>query len=375
MTDKRDDQILRDTIVKVDLGKLKHNMKLIKDMVGPDTAVMAVVKANGYGLGAVGIAPALMESGASYLAVATLSEAVELRRNYPGYPLFILGHTPDRFLHVVVEQNITQTIFSLEQAKIMDDACARTGKTAKVHIKVDTGFHRLGKMPSPEYAEEVRQICALEHIEVEGIFTHLALVNDEEDEKQYNLFMNFVEQLESMGCSFKYKHMADSIACVDFPKYRLDMIRPGALIYGMRGFHKGFLPVEQAISFSTRISQLHQVKAGEGVSYDYLWKAPEDSVIATLPFGYADGYPRNLRDKGYVIIRGQKAPLVGVLCMDQCMADVTDIPGVSTGDEAVIYGDGSDGSMTIEEASKLAGTNKNDIIARITARPPRVYTE
>ena len=151
------------------------------------------------------------------------------------------------------------------------------------------------------------------------------------------------------------------------------MIRPGALIYGMVGYHKGHLDVKQAMTFKTAISQLHHVQKGEGVSYDYLWKADRDSIIATLPFGYADGYPRNLRDKGYVIINGVKAPLVGVICMDQCMADVTDVPDVCEGMEAVIYGDGSDGSMTIAEASTLAGTNKNDIIARITARPPRVY--
>ena len=141
----------------------------------------------------------------------------------------------------------------------------------------------------------------------------------------------------------------------------------------MVGYHKGHLDVKQAMTFKTVISQLHHVPKGEGVSYDYLWKADRDSIIATLPFGYADGYPRNLRDKGYVIVNGVKAPLVGVICMDQCMADVTDVPDVCEGMEAVIYGDGTDGSMTIAEASALAGTNKNDIIARISARPPRVY--
>lgn len=368
---KRED--LRDTQIIVDLDKIEENMRLINNIVGEEIAVMAVVKANGYGHGAVSIAPALMQCGVKYLAVATLTEALELRAVFPSYPLFILGHTPDRLLHYVVEKNITQTIFSLEQAQLLGSLAKVLNKTARVHIKVDTGFHRLGKSPSASFADEVCKICAVANVEAEGIFSHLALVNEEENEKQYRLFCDFIERLESRGCHFKYKHIADSIATVDYPRYRMNMVRPGALIYGMRGFHIGFLPVQQVLTFRTAISELHAVPKGQGVGYDYLWKAPRDSIVATLPFGYADGYPRNLRDKGYVIINGVKAPLVGVICMDQCMADVTEVPNVTVGIEAIIYGDGEDGSMTIDKAAKLAGTNKNDIIARLPARPPRKY--
>ncbi|MGN0721474.1 MAG: alanine racemase [Anaerovoracaceae bacterium] len=366
-------KLLRDTRVEVDLGRISYNMQQIKQMAGPEVAVMPVIKANGYGHGAAAIAQTLIEEGAAYLAVATLTEALELKAANCLWPVFIMGHTPDRLLHHVVENDITQTIFSLEQAELLNELAGKSGKRAKVHIKVDTGFHRLGKVPSDFFADEICRIFDLPDVEVEGIFTHLALTGDAENEVQFRLFTDFTAELESRGCRFRYKHLADSIACVDFPEYRLNMIRPGALIYGMVGYHKGHLDVKQAMTFKTAISQLHHVQKGEGVSYDYLWKADRDSIIATLPFGYADGYPRNLRDKGYVIINGVKAPLVGVICMDQCMADVTDVPDVCEGMEAVIYGDGSDGSMTIAEASTLAGTNKNDIIARITARPPRVY--
>ena len=369
------EEILRDTYVKVDLGRIAENMALIREMAGPAVAVMPVIKANGYGHGAVEIAPVLMESGAAYLAVATLTEALELRAAYPGYPLFILGHTPDRLLRHVVENRITQTVFTLEQAAKLAALAREAHTTAKVHVKVDTGFHRLGQIPSEAFAEEICQMFRLEGLEVEGIFSHLALSGDEEDEAQFSLFTGFVQELEQRGCTFRYQHLADSIACVDAPRYRLNMIRPGALIYGMIGFTKGCLPVRQALTFRTAVSQLHRIPAGEGVSYDYAWKAQRDSLIATLPFGYADGYPRNMCGKGYVVINGKKAPLVGVLCMDQCMADVTDVDGVCEGAEAIIYGDGSDGSMTIEEAAKLAGTNKNEIIARIMARPPRVYVK
>lgn len=364
---------LRDTQMIVDLDRIGENVRLISEMAGPATAIMAVIKANGYGHGAVGIAPTLIEKGVRYLAVATLTEALELREAFPSYPLFILGYTPDRLLHHIVERNITQTIFSLDQAKLLGSLAKKLDKTARVHIKVDTGFHRLGKEPSQSFADEICEIFAVENLEAEGIFSHLALVSDEENEKQYQTFCNFIEALESRGCEFKYKHIADSIATVDYPRYRMNMVRPGALLYGMRGFHSGFLPVQQALTFRTAISQLHKVPKGAGIGYDYLWKAHRDSLVATLPFGYADGYPRNLRDKGYVVISGVKVPVIGVICMDQCMADVTDVPNVSAGMEAIIYGDGQDGSMTIEEAAKLAETNKNDIIARIPARPPRKY--
>ena len=364
---------LRDTQIIVDTKKVSKNMRLIKELVGEDVEVMAVVKANGYGHGSVGIAPALMEAGAYALAVATLTEALELKEAYPEYSVFIMGHTPDRLLHHVVKNDIIQTVFDINQVKLLGELAKKSNKTATVHIKLDTGFHRLGQMPTDEYLEEVSQMFQVENVTVDGIFSHLALVNDEENLKQYQLMVDFINKVEERGFKFRFKHIADSIATVDYPEYHMNMVRAGALIYGMRGFHKGFLPVDQVMTFRTAISQLHHIKAGEGVSYDYLWKAERDSIVATLPFGYADGYPRNLRDKGYVIINGTKAPILGVICMDQCIADVTDVPNVKAGMEAIIYGDGTDGSMTIDEASKLAGTNKNDIIARFPQRPLRQY--
>ncbi len=369
-----EDRILRDTQIVIDLSRIAKNIKLIKNMIGPDVALMAVVKANAYGLGALPIAPTIIENGAEYLAVATLSEAVQLKEAYPQYPVFILGHTPIRYMYVVAEHGITQTVFSYEQAKVLSDSSIKLGKKTRVHIKVDTGFHRLGKAPSAEYADEIIRMYSLPGIEIEGIFSHLALASDENDRMQYKELSDFIALLESRGCTFRYKHIADSIACVDYPEFRMNMVRPGALIYGMIGYSKGSLPVEQAISFKSAISQIHRIRKGEGVGYDFLWTAERDSVVATLPFGYADGYPRQMRDKGYVIINGKKAPIIGVLCMDQVVADVTDIPDAEEGSVAVIYGDGTDGSMTIARAAEDLGTNKNDILCRLTARPPRIYT-
>lgn len=364
---------LRDTQLIIDLEKIKKNIEVVKEIIGPDVAFMPVIKANGYGHGAVGIAPAIMETKPAYLAVATLSEAVELKEAYPDFPVFVMGHTPDQYLPYVVEYDIAITVFTLNQVQLLGQLAKEAGKTATVHVKVDTGFHRLGCLPSKEFAEEIRQMFKVEHVNVEGIFSHLALTNEEENDKQYDMFCNFIDEIKASGYDFKYKHIADSIATVDYPQYHMNMVRPGAIIYGMKRNEAATVPVEPAITFKTAISQLHNIKAGEGVSYDYLWKAEKDSVVATLPFGYADGYPRNLRDKGYVIINGTKCPIVGVICMDQCIADVTEVANVEEGMEAIIYGDGKDGSMTIAEAASLSGTNKNEIIARFLARPERVF--
>ena len=222
-----EDRILRDTQIVIDLSRIAKNIKLIKNMIGPDVALMAVVKANAYGLGALPIAPIIIENGAEYLAVATLSEAVQLKEAYPQYPVFILGHTPIRYMDVVAEYGITQTVFSYEQAKVLSDSSIKLGKKTRVHIKVDTGFHRLGKAPSAEYADEIIRMYSLPGIEIEGIFSHLALASDENDRMQYKELSDFIALLESRGCTFRYKHIADSIAYVDYPEFRMNIIRPG----------------------------------------------------------------------------------------------------------------------------------------------------
>ena len=365
--------LYRDTVIEIDLDKIAYNMHSIKQMVGDDIAIAAVVKANGYGHGAVGIAKVLIENKADYLAVAALNEAIDLRRHFESYNILIMGYTPDEYLEHVVKYNITQTIFSLRQANILDELSKKYNKISNVHIKYDTGFNRIGYRACDESIDEIEKICKLKNINVEGIFSHLALVNDDENYNQYTKLKYAINELEKRGLTFKYKHIADSIAAVDYPEYRMNMIRPGAIIYGLKGFHKGELDLKQAITFKTKIYHIKELRAGEGVSYDYTWKAERDSIIGTLPFGYADGYPRNLRSKGYVTIHGQKAPILGIICMDQCMVDLTDIPQARVGDEAIIYSDGSYNTMSIHEASILAGTNKNEIVSRISVRTPRVY--
>lgn len=365
--------ILRDTFLEVNLDNIEYNIKKIKELIGKDVAIAAVLKANAYGHGAVDIAPTVIESGADVIAVAALTEALELRKHYKDYNILIMGYTSNLNLEYVVENNITQTIFSYEQAEILNKLGSKYNKKPKVHIKYDTGFNRLGFKDCSKSIEEIIKISKLKSVEIEGIFSHFALKNKETDKEQYDKFLKIINILEDKGVHIKYKHICDSIAGVDYPEYRLNMIRPGAIIYGLKSYNNDNFKLKQTITFKTRISYIKKIEKGEGVSYDFLWEAKRDSMIATLPFGYADGYPRNMRNKGKVTINGKQAPIIGVICMDQCMVDITEIPEAKVGDEVIIYSDGSNNTMSVQQISELAETNKNEIVSRITRRTPRVY--
>ena len=363
--------IIGDTTIHISLKKLGENLDSLRRLVGPEVAVMAVIKANGYGHGATEIAPTLLAHGAQYLAVARLEEAIPLREAYPDAPLFVLGYTPDRLLPLAVEHNITLTIFSTHQAHLLGKLAGERNCRATVHLKVETGFNRLGT----DDMAELLEILRAPGIFAEGIYSHLALKDRPSDEVQLARFLDIVSKLEDEGYSFRYRHIADSISAVDYPDFRLNMIRPGAVLYGMKGFESDTLTVQPVMSMQTRIARLRHISAGEGVGYDLAWQAQRDSVIATLPFGYGDGYPRALGGKGFVTIRGHKCPLVGILCMDQCVADVTDVPNAAEGDPVIIYGDGSNNTLSVAQAAQLAGCNKNEILCRLTQRPARIYED
>lgn len=358
-----------DTTIHVSLKKLAQNLDALRELVGKKTAVMAVIKGNGYGHGAKEIVPTLLAHGARYLAVARLEEALPLREAYPDAPLFVLGYTPDRLLETAVANRITLTIFTKHQAQLLSKAAQKLNTEAIVHLKVETGFNRLGT----DDLDELRTILHTPYLHAEGIYSHLALKDRDSDLVQLKRFLSLVNALESEGFHFRCRHIADSISAVDYPDFRLDMVRPGALLYGMKSFESDDITVEPIMSMHTRIARLRSIPAGEGVGYDLDWVAQRPSVIATLPFGYADGIPRALGGKGYVTIHGCKCPLVGVMCMDQCVADVTDVPHVQEGDEVIIYGDGSGNTLSVAEAAQLAGCNKNEILCRLTARPARIY--
>lgn len=368
-----DRDLIRGTRVEINLDNIEFNIKEIRKLIGGNVSIAAVLKANAYGHGAVEIVKTVIDSGADVIAVATLSEALELRNNFNNIELLIMGHTPNRQLKFVIDNNIIQTVFSYNQAKILSEYARETKKEARVHIKYDTGFNRLGFRDCDDSIEEIIKINELPSIKIEGIFSHLALKNYIEDKKQFDKFTKVIEKLKSKGLKFKYDHICDSISGVDYPDFRLNMIRPGAIIYGLKSYKNKEFILKQALTFKSEISYIKEIKKGESVGYDFSWTADRDSIIGTLPFGYADGYPRNMTKKGEVTIRGVKAPIIGKVCMDQCMVDLTDIPSALEGDVVIVYFDGSNNTVSIQEMSELAETNKNEIVGRISRRVPRVY--
>ena len=366
--------LLRETYIEINLDRIEHNIRAIREMCGPSTNIGAVVKADAYGHGAVALAPVLMENGADLLCVATLSEGIELKQHFPNYPVLLMGLTRNEYFDDVLHYHLIQTIDTFEQAAALSQSAVKHKQTAHIHIKIDTGFHRLGFLVNEESIDQIEAISHLPNIVIDGIFTHLVLLDNKTNEEQFQLFLSVKETLDNRNIHIPCWHIADSIAGVDYPQYRMDGIRAGAILYGLKGFHKGELELRQAISFKSRINHITHIRAGEGVSYDFTWRAEKDTQIATLPFGYADGYPRNMHGKGWVTLHGKRVPIVGVICMDQCMVDLYEVPVACVGDEVIIYGDGSANTMSIQEAALLAETNKNDIVSRLTRRPPRVYT-
>lgn len=364
---------LRDTVVEINLDNMKYNIETIKKLVDNDVSIAAVVKANAYGHGVIEVSKFLIENGVKYLAVATLTEAIEIRKNIKDHPILIMGYTQNENLKYIEEYDLTQTIFSLEQGRLLSELGREKNKSIKIHIKYDTGFNRLGFKDNPRSLLSIEEICNLEFLDVEGIFSHLALRNREDDYDQFHRFTKVLKELSSKGISFKYKHISDSIAAVRYPEFHLSMIRPGAIIYGLKSIKEKNLVLKPVMTFKTRITNLKTISKGEMISYDDSWTAKEETFVATLPFGYADGYPRNLNKKGSVTINGKKASILGVICMDQCMVDVSEIPDVKVGDEAIIFSDGNNNTISIQTLSELANTNKNDIVSRISRRSPRIY--
>jgi len=373
--------MMRSTRLEVDLDVIRDNLHAVRGMLvdTPRTAsaavprVAAVLKADAYGLGAVRVAETLLEEGVDMLAVACLPEALELRRHYPQAPILVMGHTPDEYLGLAAEHGVTATLFGVEQARILSRAAAGRGRRAAVHVKIDTGMHRLGMTPDPGSVETLSRMAELPGLRLEGIFTHLALRDADSDRRQFDLFLDVVAGAEARGLSFPLRHVCDSIGLMRYPDYRLDMVRVGAVLYGVRPMRTPLYPdleIREAAVLRTRIARLARLAEGEGVSYDSSWTAPAGgALVATLPVGYADGYRRCLSNKAQVVVRGRRAPVVGLICMDQLMVDVSGVPSVREGDEAFLLG----GGIGILEAADWAGTNRNEVLSSIGRRVPRVY--
>ena len=372
------DKIMRPVWAEIDLDAVKFNIENIKK-ISNDREVVAVVKADAYGHGAVDIIPTLLENGASRLAVAMISEALELRRNNIKAPIMILGYTPLEYGKELIESDIEQTVYDLDYAKELSKIAESLGKKAKIHIAIDTGMGRIGFLPGKETVSVIEEIVKLEGIDTIGMFTHFATA-DEKDKtytyEQFNKIKGIIESLKDRKIEIPFKHVSNSGAIMDMPETFLEGVRAGIILYGYYPsdeVDKSKLPLKKVLTLKTRVSHVKELEKDMYISYGRTFKTLRKSIIATIPVGYADGYSRLLSGKAKVIINGKAAPVVGRICMDQCMVDVTDIGEVKVGDEVVLLGEDNGIKYDADDMARDMGTINYEIICMLKQRIPRVY--
>ncbi|MGE5483645.1 MAG: alanine racemase [Ignavibacteriales bacterium] len=361
---------IRPAWVEVDLDAIGRNIQRFRRLTGDGVSIMAVVKANGYGHGAVEVARASLEAGAGWLGVAMLSEALELRRAKITAPILILGYTPEEQAESVVVHDLTQAVWTPSMAAAMLEAGRNVGKPARMHLKIDTGMSRIGARPGEELASVVRAIKGAGCHQVDGAFTHFPAADTDPafTEHQFATFMGAIEQIRGQGVFPGILHCCNSAALLLYPRYHLDMVRPGIAVYGYPPVPAEGLDVP--LTLRARLSHVKQVSPGATVGYGRTFRATSEMVVGTVPVGYADGYRRQLSNSGEVSAMGVRAPIAGRVCMDQFMVDLSRIPGARAGDEIVLMGGpGPSG----EDIAALAGTIVNDVLTGLSPRLPRVY--
>ena len=372
------EQLLRRTWAEIDLDALEHNFKTLQERVGPDTGVVGVVKADAYGHGALQVAGTLENLGAAYLAVSSLDEGRELRHSGITMPILILGHTPEAYVPQLLEYDMTQAITCEAKAVAYNQAAAACGGILRTHIKVDTGMSRLGFLCAGRHFDEgvagAVRACRMPHLDVEGIFTHFA-VSDEpgaENEaftrQQFDLFSRFVGELEAQGCTFRLRHCANSGAVVHYPEMKLDMVRPGILLYGC-GEGAEELDLRPVMSLKTTVSTIKVFDPDCTISYGRLYRTDRPTRTGVLPIGYADGFFRCLSNRCTVMTEDGPAPVLGRICMDMCMIDLSDKPDVQVGSDVEIFGQRS----RVDDLAALAGTIPYELTCAVSKRVPRVY--
>ena len=372
------DKIMRPVWAEIDLDILANNMRNIKKLAG-NKEVMAVVKADAYGHGALDVAPCLLENGASRLAVAMLTEAVELRNNNITAPIMILGYTPLYLGEELINYDIEQTIYDLDYAKELSSLALSLNKKAKVHIALDTGMGRIGFLPTDESFKAICEICTLDGLDVIGIFTHFSS-SDEKDKDytqyQFNQIYDFINKLEDAGVNIPLKHASNSAAIIDLPNTYLDAVRAGIILYGYypsNEVEKENLSIKPALTLKARIAHVKELESGMYISYNRTFKTSRKSKIATIPIGYADGYIRTLKHEAKVIVNGQLAPIVGNICMDQFMIDVTYIDDVKPGDEVILLGESNEIKFNADNLAKCMDSINYEVLCLLKKRVPRAY--
>jgi alanine racemase len=370
---------IRPAYAEINLDNLAHNIKEVRRLAGKESQVMAVIKADGYGHGATKIAQTLLDNGADRLAVAVLDEAIELRQAGFKVPVFVLGYTQPERAEEVVKYDLEQSVYSFEAAEALSKAATAQNKTVLVHIKIDTGMGRIGLQANSEAAAIIRSIHALPNLDIKGIFTHFA-VADEVDktytQMQFEKFKWICDELERQGISIDIKHCGNSATIIDLPDMHLNLVRAGIMLYGLAPSEDVMLDkleLKQVMSLKVRITHVKEIEAGQSVSYGRRFIADKKTKIASLPIGYADGYTRMLSGKAEALVKGQRVPVVGRICMDQCMIDISTVEGVEVGDEVVLFGQQGDGFISIDEVAAKLETINYEIVCMISRRIPRVY--
>jgi len=366
---------MRNTWVEIDLDCIVHNLCEARKIIPQNTKIAAVLKANAYGHGAVQVAKVLIDNKVDQLAVACLSEALELRKHFVEVPIIVMGYTPDEYLSVGVKSRVTMTVFNLEQAQRISDIAGQLNEKPVIHIKLDTGLNRLGMKPGPKVVDTIINICRLSNINVEGIYSHLALTTAEADQIQFNVFMDIIDKVGARRVHIPMRHISDSNGMVLYPNFDLEMVRLGGFLFGVTttGLYKDVISLKPAMTFKTQISRIEEVNKGEWVGYDPVFIAPDKCRIGTIAVGYSDGYARGLSGKGEVSIRGKRAPVIGIICMDQCMIDLTNVPEAEVNDEVLLFGEGQQENISVNELADKVQTNRNEILSMVSRRVPRVY--
>lgn len=369
---------LRPVWAEVDLDRLAHNMREIRK-AAKSKDIIAVIKADGYGHGALDIAPVLLENGATRIAVAVLNEAVELRRGGLECPIMILGFTPPSLIDLILRYDIEQTVYSYELAHELSVLAQKKNKIAKIHIAVDTGMGRIGFLPNDESVEEVYKISKLPNIVIEGLFSHFSAADERNKEytsMQFTKYNWFYDRLKEKDININMRHIANSAAIIDLPETHFEAVRPGIILYGYYPSNevcKEKIDLKPVMSLKTNIVHIKKVPPGEYISYGRKFQTSKESIIATLPVGYADGYTRLLFNKAKVIVDAKLVPVIGRICMDQCMIDVTEVEGVKVGDEVILMGEQNGIKFTADDIAELLGTINYEVTCMISKRVPRVY--
>lgn len=376
---------LKRTWADINMDAIDHNFRAIRNALKPGVKMCCVVKADAYGHGAPMVAREYQRLGADWFAVSNLEEAIQLRRCAITRPILILGYTPPQNAEELSELNISQTVLSLDYARQLSRYAQEANVTVNIHLKVDTGMSRIGFLyQNPERDEssldEMETAARLPGLAPEGIFTHFAVSDDGDQGEnftlaQYDCFRKAVEAMEARDLHFAVRHCANSGAVLDYPELQLDMVRPGIILYGMEPSEsiRQPLDLQPAMELKTVISQKKEIPAGATVSYGRTFTASQGTVVATVPIGYADGYPRHFSGKAQMLVRGKRAPIIGRVCMDQLMLDVTEIPGVEEGDVVTVFGRDGEAFLPVDELAALNDTIHYEMVCLVGKRVPRIY--